>query len=303
MNKELLYAEATGIRIISDDVDIAIDPVSLTQGSFPHAIIFSGLKSAARGKTLHGNKENIPVFTSSHTKKLLIRANSKFDTENFPSAEEIISCTPNRKTTLRKDGNPVAEFTFFSPKEFPANSHVLIKTKTRNILYTADIRDKGFKMPTHDTLIICANKKTPVKEIISKVGNVVIKTENFSDLSDVLCFFNQEFKGVSVGIDSTITNKAYEYLKADCTVFSNTIKPLSSFAHMPPVIITADETLYTDRFCMFSSDFQKELSLADVYEFTKSSCAKTKIAICHGLNSIRKRGDITLCCEGSIIEL
>ncbi len=298
MKKELLYAESSGVRIISDDFDIAIDPVSLKSGSFPDAIIFTSLKAAASCD----NIENIPVFASSHTKNLLVRAKDKFESEEIYSPEEIIACTPKRKSTIRTKGTPVAELTFFSKEEFPASSHVLLKTKTRNILYTYDIKDK-INMPPHDTLIICANKKTPVKTIISKVGRAAIKIESFSDLSCVLRFFNEELKDVSACIDSTLMEKAYEYLKADCTVFSNTVKPLSNYRGEPQVIITADETLYSDRFCMFSSDFQKETSLAEVYEFSKSSSAKTKIAICPGLDSIKKRGDITLCGEGSIIDL
>ncbi len=298
MKKEILYAESSGVRIISDDFDIAIDPVSLKSGSFPDAIIFTSLKTAASCD----NIENIPVFAASNTKKLLVRAKNKLDSEEIYSPEEIIACTPNRKSTIRIKGAPVAELIFFSQKEFPTSSYVLIKTRTRNILYTANI-DKSFNLPPHDTLVICANKKTPVKTIISKVERVAVKIESFSDLSSVLCFFNEDCKDVSVCIDSTLIENAYEYLKADCTVFSNNVKPLSSYKGEPQIIITADETLYSDRFYMFSSDFQKETSLAEVYEFSKTSPAKAKIAICPGLESIKKRGDLTLCGEGSVINL
>ncbi len=300
MNKELLYAESSGVRIISDNFDIAIDPVSLKEGSFPDAIIFSSLKAAA---AYCGNIESIPVFAASNTKNLLVRAQEKFEGEEISSPEEIIACTPKRKSTIRIKGNPVAELTFYSQKEFPASSHVLIKTQARDILYTGDINDKSFKMPPHNTLIICTNKKTPVKTIISKVGRAVIKIESFADLSSVLCFFNEEFKDISVCIDSTIMEKAYEYLKADCTVFSNTVKPLSSFDEEPQIVVTADETLYTDRFCIYSSDFQASMSLSDIYELSRKSSAKTKIAICSGFDSIRKRGDLTLCSQGSVINL
>ena len=299
MNKELLYTESSGIRLISDSFDIVIDPISLKEGSFPDAIVFSSLKTAASCD----NIENTPAFAASGTKNLLVRARDKFDTENFYNPEEIISCTSKRKSTIRIKGTPVAELTFFSKNEFPASSHILLKTKTRSILYTTDVSDKSFKMPPHDTLIIYANKKTPAKTIISKVRRAVIKVESFTDLSSVLCFFNEDLKDISVGVDSTLIEKVYEYLKADCTVFSSSVKPLSSFRDEPHIIITADETQYTDRFCMFSSDFQKETSLAEIYEFSKASCASVKLAICPGLGNFKKRGDIFLCTDGSVIDL
>ena len=297
MSKELLYAESSGVRIVSDNFDIAIDPVSMKQGSFPDAIIFSSLKAAA----CYG-KAATPMFASSNTRNLLMRASEKFESEELSGAEEIISCTPRKKSTIRVNKVPVAELTFLSHKEFPANSHILLKTKTRTILYTSDIKDR-FKLPPHDTLIICANKKTPMKNILSRMEYSLVKIESFSDLSSVLQFFNEEFKDVTVGIDSSIMEKSYEYLKADCTVFSSSVKPLSSYSLMPQIIITADETQYTDRFCIFSSEFEKDMSLADIYEFSKSSSAKAKIVICPGLETVNKRGDITLCPEECIINL
>lgn len=290
MNTEALYTLSSGIRIVSGDADIIIDEACFQENTPPQAFIFSCLKSLINGY----EHLEVPGFTSTNIKQLFASA---FDED----PGNIISCLPGKKSTIRKNGNPICELTFYSNPDFPANSSVLIKTDTNRILYVTD--STLLKMPSHDTLVISANKKTPLKSIISRVKNVVVKIEDFSGLTDVLRFFNEEFNDTSVGVDSSVTEKAYEYLKADCTVFSSSVKPLNSFKKSPSIIITEDETLYTDRFCIYSSDFNTEMSLSEIYDLAGRSHAKSKIAICPGLASIRKRGSLTLCPPGSIIHL
>lgn len=295
MNTNALYTFPSGIKIVSGEGNIVVDEAFLYEDTPPHAFVFSCLKSLLNGYEL-SLKYNVPAFTSPYTKRLFASA-----FENEQDMDNIITCIPGKKNVLRKNGNPVSELTFYSNPDFPENNSILIKTNINKVLYITG-RELS-KMPSHDTLVISTNKKTPVKSIISRMKNIVIKIEDFSGLSNVLRFFNEEFNHIPVGVDSSVTEKAYEYLKADCTVFSNTVKPLSSFKNPPQIIITENETLYTDRFCILSSEFTMEMSLSDIYHISGMSHAKNKIAICPGLTSIRKRGNLTLCPPGSVISI
>ena len=286
----MLNPTKEGLKLIADDFEIVIDPAENFKG-ICDGFFISNIYSS--NNKFH--KYNSPVFVPDWVKKLTLH---KSTTDEF-----IVSCTSGDKHTLRKNGKRILNFTFIEFKDNPCSGVLMLETKDNIVVYSSETSIEPNLIPPCDTLIINGKVQTPLKSLLKTITDFNIEISHISNLYGVINSLNSYAPDNTVGVDHTVLEVACHFLKNNCTVFSKAVKPLSSFAELPPVIITTTPEQYPHRPVIPDSVFTPELSLSDIYSFASTAPTEKTIAVLSDYHGKRQRGNLTICGTGNIFEL
>lgn len=290
MSGIIINTSEKGLKLIADNFEISIDPTNEFSGN---ADIFFISNIHSFNNSLYTHKS--PVFIPESIKKLAFYMP--------PEDEYTISCTPGEKRTLRKHGEKILDFKFIEFESDPIKYAILIQANNETIVYTREITSNPKLLPPCDTLIMNCHHRMPFKSMLENIPEFTVDIGDYSNLYDILDYFNNCAPDNTVGIDHSALDVACHYLKNNCTVFSNTIKPLSHYKKLPAVIITANTQKYTTRPSIPGDLFISQISLSDIYSLSSAVNAKKVIAYCPDFEKTRKRGNLTITGENTIFQI
>ncbi|MBP3360385.1 MAG: hypothetical protein J6N52_06000 [Clostridia bacterium] len=314
--RQYICITQSGCFISSGGADFLIDPgaggalTARCRYKKPNAVLISSSRTECSGgfSQLYTPGGQMLFYTSSMTKKMMYRQYVRYGKllkraaacSDSSAVEEIMSCSFRSRIVINRGKRNQAEVFFYPAGSFPGMSAIYIRTNQSSILYTCGGLPSWEKLPEAEVYIIRLRRRASSMPELLSSGGAVINTGSFSDIFDVISFFNGS-DDRTVGIDRSVLEPACDFLRFGYPVFSEKIRPLSGCRSDPEFIISARSRIYPGRIKIPSELFSQAPALSDIYAFCSKDKAKKVFVVSPDIKRSceQYRGNIFFCGSGT----